>query len=282
MLDQVNLSRLSHGVRAAAMMRRCLNEALAVANGRNAFGRRLIEHPLMRRQLMKIMVPTEQALSMSAYSAHILERAENGDADAAKQLRILTPLLKYRSARDNIKVATGAMEVRGGNGYIEDWINARLVRDAHLGVLWEGTSNINALDVVTRAVAKERAHEALADGLRSKLDEVDGLPGQFKGELNGLINRAVALADAVAEDPSKEPLARKASAALYNVTSAALLAYEGAAIAARGGDDKRTWLARMVIAHRLGGNADPLAADMSAWEEGAIDRLLEVTNAKAA
>jgi hypothetical protein len=274
MLDQVNLSRLSHGIRAAAMMRRCLNEALAVARGRSAFGRLLIEHPLMRRQLMKIMVPTEQALSMSAYSAHVMERAEAGDGHAAKQLRILTPLLKYRTARDNIDVATGAMEVRGGNGYIEDWINARLVRDAHLGVLWEGTSNINALDVVTRAVAKERAHEALADALRAKLQETEGLPGQFKGELDGLISRAMVLADAVAKDGAKEPLARKASSALYNVTTASLLACEGAAEVARGGDNKRLLLARMVIAHRLGGG-DPLSVDLPDWEADAVDALLQ-------
>ena len=65
MMDQVNLSRLSHGVRAAAMMRRCVNEALTVARHRVAFGKPIIEHPLLRRQLMKLIVPTEQALSMA-------------------------------------------------------------------------------------------------------------------------------------------------------------------------------------------------------------------------
>ena len=54
MMDQVNLSRLSHGVRAAAMMRRCLNESLQVARTRNAFGKKLIEMPLVKKQLMKI------------------------------------------------------------------------------------------------------------------------------------------------------------------------------------------------------------------------------------
>ncbi|HLN10913.1 MAG TPA: acyl-CoA dehydrogenase family protein, partial [Xanthobacteraceae bacterium] len=68
MLDQVNLSRLSHGVRAAAMMRRCLNEALRAARGRAAFGQPVVNYPLMRRQLMKLMVPTEQALSMVLFA----------------------------------------------------------------------------------------------------------------------------------------------------------------------------------------------------------------------
>src|SRR3546814_12305734 len=78
MLDQVNLSRLSHGVRAAAMMRRCLNEAMIVAKNRSAFGRRLIDMPMVRRQLAKLPTPTEQALSMSLFTAAKLEAAPQG------------------------------------------------------------------------------------------------------------------------------------------------------------------------------------------------------------
>ena len=103
---------------------------------------------------MKLMVPTEQALSVFAYDATMMDRARNGDTDAERVMRILTAVLKFRACRDNIRVATGAMEVRGGNGYIEDWVNSRLIRDAHIGVLWEGTSNINALDVINRAVGE--------------------------------------------------------------------------------------------------------------------------------
>ena len=273
MMDQVNLSRLSHGVRAAAMMRRCLNEAMAVARNRTVFGKTVIAHPLMRRQLMKLMLPTEQALSVALYAAELLERAEAGDTAAAARLRIITPLLKFRTARDNIAVATGAMEVRGGNGYIEDWVNARLVRDAHLGVLWEGTSNINALDVVTRAVAKEHAHEALGAGLHAILETTDGLPGQFKGELAGLVDRTMAYAAAVADDPDREPLARRASAALYHMTSAVLLAEEGQRLAQVTGDARRLLLSRMVIAHRLGAE-DPFSLDVPGWQERATDLLL--------
>ena len=94
MLDQVNLSRLSHGVRAAAMMRRCLNEALCVARNRIAFGRALIEMPLVRRQLLKLMVPAEQALSMYAWTADVMHRANRADEGAVHLLRILTPLFK--------------------------------------------------------------------------------------------------------------------------------------------------------------------------------------------
>ena len=118
---------------------------------------------------MKLMVPTEQALSVFAYDATMMDRARAGDAEAERVMRILTAVLKFRACRDNILVATGAMEVRGGNGYIEDWVSSRLIRDAHIGVLWEGTSNINALDVINRAVAKSGGHETLARALKAKL-----------------------------------------------------------------------------------------------------------------
>ncbi len=257
MLDQVNLSRLSHGVRAAAMMRRCLNEALAAARGRTAFGGAVVDKPLMRRQLLKLMLPAEQALSMALFTADRLEKAENGDPAAAALVRLLTPLLKFRTCRDNIAVATGAMEARGGNGYIEDFVNARLVRDAHLGVLWEGTSNINALDVVTRAVGKAGAQDVLRETLTGLLETADGLPGQLKGALVHAAGRAVALAEEVAES-GDEPRMRQASDALYHATSAVIMAQEGARIAAAGGSRRRLLLAQMVLDYRLSPQ-DPLA-----------------------
>src|SRR5258706_6636667 len=73
--EQVNLSRLSHGVRASAMMRRCVNEALVCARSRLALGKTIIENPLLRRQLLKIIVPTEQPLSISLFTANAMARA---------------------------------------------------------------------------------------------------------------------------------------------------------------------------------------------------------------
>jgi len=250
MLDQVNLSRLSHGVRAAGMMRRCLNEAMAVADYRVAFGERIIDKPLLRRQLLKIMVPTEQVLSVMLLTAQQIHPDNAEGARAQRLLRILTPLLKFRSCRDNIAVATAAMEVRGGNGYIEDWVNARLVRDAHLGVLWEGTSNINALDITTRAIAKVGAHEVLRDDLAARLEDCAALPGQFRGELATTVDRAAAFAGTIARSGNEE-MARRAADALYHATSAVLMACEGAMLGAEGGDARRLILARLVLDHRL-------------------------------
>ncbi|WP_034279455.1 acyl-CoA dehydrogenase family protein [Advenella kashmirensis] len=252
MLDQVNLSRLSHGVRAAAMMRRCLNESMVVANHRVAFRKRLIDMPLQRRQLMKLMLPTEQALSVFMHAAEAMQKADSGDRQAALVQRILTPLLKFRACRDNIQVATGAMEVRGGNGYIEDFVNERLVRDAHIGVLWEGTSNINAIDVVQRAVAKQQAHRALAASLVTWLDDSPGIPAAFRQLLLTQLEQISTEIEACASDPDLVTECRTLSSQLYHCAAAILMAGEGARTGADNGDARRLLLSRQVLRHRLG------------------------------
>jgi acyl-CoA dehydrogenase len=271
MMEQVNLSRLSHGVRAAAMMRRCVNEALTAARYRVVFGKRVVEHPLARRQLAKLIVPAEQALSVAMAAAAVMGEADAGLAEAGDALRLLTPLVKFRACRDNVAVATGAMEMRGGNGYIEEWVNPRLVRDAQIGLLWEGTSNINALDVVGRAVGKSKAHKALEGMLRRRLKEIVGLPAAFTGRLDSALTRAIAFVERVAGKPDAEPQARRAASALYHATSAVLLAWEGTRPHA---DARRVLVARFVLEHRLSPQ-DPLASDAAAWEEEAIALLLE-------
>jgi acyl-CoA dehydrogenase len=267
MMEQVNLSRLSHGVRAAAMMRRCVNEAMVCARSRVAFGKTIIEYPLLRRQLLKITVPAEQALSMFLFAASAMDRAKAGSKDAEAVLRILTPLLKFRACRDNIPVATGAMEVRGGNGYIEEWANARLVRDAHIGVLWEGTSNINALDIITRAVGKSRAHRTLEAVLKRLLDNATQVPAAFRDRLRIALDRTLVFAERVAAEPALEESARLAASALYHIASAVLMTWEAAQ---PGRDARRALYARFVLEHRLSPH-DPLEPRYGDWERDAAE-----------
>jgi hypothetical protein len=270
MMEQVNLSRLSHGVRAAAMMRRCLNEAMVCARSRKAFGKTIIDYPLLRRQLLKIALPVGQSLSMFLFTAHAIDCANQGDANAALRLRILTPLLKFRACRDNIMVATGAMEVRGGNGYIEEWVNARLIRDAHIGVLWEGTSNINAIDIIMRAVGKSRAHRALFASLERLLDVADAIPVAFRNRVREKLARAIAFAERIAADAALEADARKAASSLYHATSAALMTWEASRPNC---DARRVLLARLVLEHRLS-TQDPLAPASGDWESPAEELIL--------
>ncbi len=251
-LAQVNLSRLSNGVRAAGRMRRSWNEAMAVADSREAFGNPILQYPMLRRQLMKILLPTEQSLSMIMFTAAAMDQGEED------LLRILTPLMKLRACRDGFAVASASMEVRGGNGYIEEWANARILRDAQLGTIWEGTANINALDVITRAAAKDNAHHSLADKLHIELKHPN-IPSDFREQLASILTRAVDSIDRCVGDPALEEHYRTVSGLFYHVVSAVLLATEGAEIAERTGDARRLLLARQVVKHRIE-TADPFAA----------------------
>ncbi|WP_165677409.1 acyl-CoA dehydrogenase family protein [Metapseudomonas otitidis] len=259
MADMVNMSRLSNGVRAAGLMRRGLNEALFVARQRQAFGKRLVDMPLMQRQLLKLMLPAEQARSLFMQIATLLPRADGGDEAVQKCVRILTPLIKFRACRDARRATGDAMEVRGGVGYIEEWSDARLVRDAHLGSIWEGTSNIVALDIA-RAVTREGALEPLARHLRGLLDEA-ALPAAADALLRSSLDKAVALMAEVAEARRHQQV-RQAGSALYHVATAIALAWEGARLAP---NHRRLALALLVLRHRVLPR-DPLAAEADAGE----------------
>jgi alkylation response protein AidB-like acyl-CoA dehydrogenase len=275
MTDMINMSRLANGVRSAGMMRRSANEALFIARNRMAFGNRLVDLPLMQRQLVKILVTAEQARSMTFHTARVLQAADAGDARMARVLRILTPLIKFRTCRDARKVAGDAMEVRGGCGYIEDWSDARVLRDAHLGSIWEGTSNIVALDV-TRAIRREGALEALCDYVQ-ELAVSKGMDDVAQ-QATASFSRAAKFLDQVAHDRAREEDTRLAASAVYNATSAVFLCWEAAQLRLKDNSlaGARTMLARAVIKHKLTAR-DPLATEpedremIAALLEGAFD-----------
>jgi hypothetical protein len=251
MAEMVNSSRLSNGVKSAALMRRAHHDAMTVAKNRVVFGSRIVDLPLGRRQLMKIMLATEQALSMSFLTADALDRAEAGSQDAAALLRILTPTLKFRATRDARKVCGDALEMRGGIGYVEEFATARLLRDAHLGSIWEGTGNIVALDALKRAIGRHGAESALAADLHARLDDSGNVPVAWRDRLRGLTDRAVGFAREVAGHADNEAEARRATSLLYHVASAVQLAWEAGRIEALHGDARRLLLSRLVVDHRL-------------------------------
>jgi len=248
MADMINMSRLSNGMRAAGMMRRALTESLFISRNRIAFGKRLIDMPLMQRQLLKIMLPAEAARAVLFFTAEELRKADAGDEDARRRVRLLTPLLKFRACRDARRVTGDAMEIRGGCGYVEEWSDARLVRDAHLGSIWEGTSNIVALDVL-RAIRKEQALDPL-------LAALGGTP------VVPLLERAAGFAQ-----NADDAHARQAATGLYYAVAASVLWKEGEQLASRG-DARRLWLSTLVTEHRLA------ARDPFACSEGSYERLL--------
>jgi alkylation response protein AidB-like acyl-CoA dehydrogenase len=244
MADMINNSRLSNGMRAAGLMRRALTEATFVAQNRLAFGKRLIDMPLMQRQLVKMTVWAEQARSVMLQTAQALSAADQGKGDPALS-RILTPLIKFRACRDARKVTGDGMEVRGGCGYIEEWSEPRLLRDAHLGSIWEGTSNIVALDVL-RAIRKEGSLPALQRHVEQLLAEGEPVDPALARLQDESLQRAYALAGHAAGQ-GRDDLARQAASALYHAVSMAALRWEARAPALQ----TRSLIADQVLLHRL-------------------------------
>ncbi len=181
MAEMINVSRLSNGMRAAAIMRRSLLESVTHARGRSAFGKAMFDLPLLREQIFEMTLETEAALSIVLYAARCLDEADAGSEFHELLVRIVTPLIKYANCRQARTTAGMAMNVRGGNGYIEEWVNARLLRDAHLGSIWEGAENVVALDVA-RAAARQRAHDALFRDLEERIDSLTSPAARQHGE----------------------------------------------------------------------------------------------------
>ncbi|TMD95082.1 MAG: hypothetical protein E6I79_01640 [Chloroflexi bacterium] len=169
MTEMINLTRIWAAFGSLAAMRRSFLEALTYTRERVAFGRPLAEHPLMRRQLVDLLIEVEGCAALAFETVAVLERVDrHGVEEDRRLLRILTPLSKYYIPKRGEYVTIEALEMLGGNGYIEEWANPRLLRDAIVNVVWEGSSNVIVLDVA-RAMAREGVDAALFAMLKNRL-----------------------------------------------------------------------------------------------------------------
>ncbi len=172
MTEMINLTRIWAAMGSLAAMRRSYLEAQVHTRGRVAFGRALAEHPLMRRQLVDLLIEVEGCAALAFETTAVLERVDrHGVEEDRRLLRILTPLCKYYIPKRGEYVTLEALEMRGGNGYVEDWVNPRLLRDAIVNVVWEGSSNVIVLDVL-RVIEREGAGAALYHMLHTRLQSL--------------------------------------------------------------------------------------------------------------
>src|SRR5204863_2939055 len=142
MMELTNGARLGIAMMGLGCSRRALVESLCYAQAREAFGSELAQHPLMQRKLAELIVEVEAAQALVF------------DGFLGPRSRIGAPLIKLRAARLGITAASDAIEIHGGNGYIEQWPVARLLRDAQVNTIWEGPDNILCLDV-RRAIERD-------------------------------------------------------------------------------------------------------------------------------
>ncbi|MGH9115657.1 MAG: acyl-CoA dehydrogenase family protein [Acidimicrobiales bacterium] len=161
MMQLTNASRMGVAMMGLGCARRALVEALCYCRSREAFGKALIDHPLAQRKLAEMIVEVEAVQAMVF------------DGYLGPRLRIGAPLIKLRAARLGVTAASDALELHGGNGYIEDWPVARILRDAQVNPVWDGPDNILCLDV-RRAIGREHAHEPLLARISDALGAAPG------------------------------------------------------------------------------------------------------------
>ncbi|WP_251092315.1 acyl-CoA dehydrogenase family protein [Streptomyces sp. Caat 7-52] len=175
-IEMVNCTRLDCVMSSAALMRKTLVEAGHHARHRSAFGARLIDQPLMRNVLADLALESEAATTLTLRLAGAADRAVRGDAGERAFRRIATAVGKYWVTKRGPAFTAEALECLGGNGYVEDSGMPRHYREAPLLSIWEGSGNVNALDVL-RALGREPdsaealfAELALARGADARLD----------------------------------------------------------------------------------------------------------------
>lgn len=255
MTDMINLTRIWAAIGSLSAMRRSLLEALIHTRGRVAFGRTLAEHPLMRRQLVELLIEVEGCAALVFETAAVLERVDrHGAEEDQRLLRILTPLGKYYIPKRGEYVTLEALEMRGGNGYVEDWVNPRLLRDCIVNVVWEGSSNVIVLDVA-RAIAREGAAAALFGMMHQRLQSyqqplVVPVARKVQALVNQLAERVQELAS-LDSDSAQLPM-RGLVERMAQLLIVTLLLEQAEDELLRGpeGTGKRKWLVAQLYLHR--------------------------------
>lgn len=169
-LEMVMLTRLDCMLGSAAEMRMALAQALHHTAHRSAFGKKLIDQPLMRNVLADLAIESEAVMALSMRVARAVDAA-HGDPREAAFARIATAIGKYWICKRTPAFVNEAQECLGGAGYVEESILPRLYRQAPLNSIWEGSGNIQCLDVL-RALQRE---PATAEALLTELDAASGL-----------------------------------------------------------------------------------------------------------
>jgi putative acyl-CoA dehydrogenase len=210
-IEMGNLTRLDCAIGSAGLMRQATVQAIHHAEHRTVFQKRLVDRPLMTNVLADLALESEAAAALAFRLARAYDRQE--DAGEAALRRLLTPVAKYWICKRAPTLALEAMEVLGGNGYVEESIMPRIYREMPVNSVWEGSANVICLDV-------RRAMEKSPEAIDAFLVEVRSAGGanprldRFAGTLEGEL-RAARL--------TEEGLARRSVGRMAVALQAALL-----------------------------------------------------------
>ena len=216
LIEMAHLTRFDIVVAAAGIMRTALHQALHWAEHRVAFGRRLVEQPLMQNVLADLAVESEAALLLAFRLARAFDR-QREDEHERLITRIVTPVAKYWLCKRLPMMVAECMEVLGGNGFVEEsGPVARLYREAPLNGIWEGSGNVICLDVL-RAIqktpdARQALFRELGPGVErdARVSRYLDVIGTELGSSHGIEGRARRVTEMLAQVLSAALLAQHA------------------------------------------------------------------------
>jgi putative acyl-CoA dehydrogenase len=188
-IEMVSHTRLDCAIGSAAGMRAGLAQAIHHASHRSTFGKTLIDQPLMQNVLADLAVESEAATVSSMRLARAFDEAAAGDETAIEFRRVATPVLKYWICKRAPSHAVEALECLGGNGYVEESGMPRLFRESPLQSIWEGSGNVQCLDLLRAMARNPRGLEVLLaeidDGAAAE-PRIADYAGALRAELGNL------------------------------------------------------------------------------------------------
>jgi len=171
MLEALNLSRICNAVASIGIMRRGFLEAKHYVSNRYAFGKPLTQYPMIQDTLGKYAAKLHVEVATIFDLIQLYDKVTSGQGTEQDIImnRLYIAIMKKETAEQAVHYASEAIELHGGNGYIEDFVTPRLLRDAQVLTVWEGTANILALELI-RLVDKYRAHELFVQEMSERLE----------------------------------------------------------------------------------------------------------------
>ncbi|GAF13735.1 LOW QUALITY PROTEIN: acyl-CoA dehydrogenase [Bacillus sp. JCM 19045] len=178
MMEALNLSRICNAVASIGIMRRAYEEARQYAEARHAFGQSLLQLPMIRQTLAGLKAKLEVEVAAVFDLIHLYDKIAAREASENEVIlyRLYIAILKKESAEMAIHFSHEAIEMHGGNGYIEDFVTPRLLRDAQVLTVWEGTANVLGQELI-RLINKFSAHELFIAEMDSRLASLKSATG---------------------------------------------------------------------------------------------------------
>ncbi len=276
MLEALEFSRIANAAASAGIHRRVYLEAKLYAEGRQAFGAPLARHSMVQQTIVTMLAELRASTALAFEAARAFDAA-NGSPEPSLVAwhRLTTALAKYRTGELAVRNASRAIEVLGGNGYVEEYVTARMYREAQVLPVWEGPANIQALEVLRTFAPRWRSDRVLAGRLAdvARAAAEDGRSREMADLLMGRWQEAEAAVAWLQEHPESAPEhARRLADFLSEILEFALVLAE-AVESLKEGDERDLvlawWLARLYLAPAP---AHGLGEDLS-WLAPVYDRL---------